>query len=1806
MPDLLDPVAPPAPAAPRQRMPDLLDPIAAAIPRTPAPPVSTPPTSIAPVSAPIAAPPPRTVAVVSQQPIATQQPDLLSPVHTPHNDQIFQTAERNLRGLNPSPTLADVTQKRLDEGAAIPPAPDPNEFEPVPSVPGAVKRKMDLRPSPTYLPMNKEDFEAERNAEPGTEIAEALKYSTPSGETDYKPAKPFIDTKDGRYAVRKDVYDLMQAKRAARPAPAQSLSQDLKNVPANVGAGVTRAAGGVVGTVGGLIQSAGEPLNAEAYAPSNLDPQGNLKEPTALMRGGQAVSRQGDYLAAGAAKTEEDLPVQGTAGKLLVGAGTLGVDAAMGTLTGGTGFVASFAGRSAGTMYVNARSQGDDEQTAAGKALIAGFTAAVTPQLAHILPPQIGQEIATQAARAYLGTGGMVAAQATADELTLKAGTTLKVDLSHVFPEAAVQGLIGVAFHGGHSALGAHQQRAANPGPERLAPERRAEAPLTRPEDQATPAMQAGDYGAAFGVPPAPEGFVPVEKAGKQPPIPPTVEGARLTQVNEAPSKPPEANSKTPEGDSSTPQPAAPDLLSPVPPEVQAEFDARQKPPAPQAGEAKPETATDTSGVGNVEQRAAGEPEIARETPPKREQPPAVAPERTAEPQTAETPPAQRQPPAAGEAVTDLSSSGHPSVIEENAPKSSAGSGVTGEPPKTGKLDALESWARGHLEKMGSTGLRGGVPVDPIGDTKRLALHSLILASKAAKTGIKFVEWAADAVKEIPELAKASKAHLMKVFSQARRLGKMDEDSRASFVQSAFTVGGEEGTKTTVRRAVGMIKDPARIATELDALRVKLRAEAKGSREGFKEAQQTGKGAREELVRLIKDNLPADQAGKLLADVAKADTIGKVALGIQKAQRILADHQVKEALGNLEDLTGNMEVHVVRPSAPVKGREKTARVMGDVQPDELKTISLKTLPKEIRDEVAGLIEKGRYLKDRLRNAAAGASIEQKQRAVEQFHEIDREIRQTVANHMATQELRVGDRLVTRDKIASEVVEKLGTAKMEAPRTSEATSVSHESAKRLLGRQALNMDAIASNMVGPDSDAYKLTIDQVRQGQSAYHAEQRKTHDAFAPALEKAGIPAGSKKLDDWLSKREAVKLPDLGDFSMTRNEMLDIVATAGDPQTRHLVDIGVPWSFENHLRETPFKLSPRDVEALRGKLKPEELALVDVFRKLNEEITPAAMRAKIDLSGWAPEPHKGYYPRSRNRMQGEEAGLPEGWRGYLDRALENISSMKERAADRKQPLRVKGFVGRVFDHFDDTAKLIHLAEPVRSAAAVWQHPEVAKSVTRRYGESMNQRIGQFLSDTMMVRANAPPGVVGRTWQAIARNVSRAWLQLNPSPMAKNMVGGTLSLLPEFDLKDWSHGVSKMLSPDVYKRMIAGSGVAWSRYHGGLYGAYSPLTGGRPETVAELSFGQAVKAWKPAEAIDAIKLMEYADGVPLRAAWAASEKFIERTQPDLKGEEMTRAVADKFERALYRTQNGGSSTEVSGFASSARGNPMLSAFLMFKSDSAKKYSMLAMMKDADPATRAKTLAAIALNAVASAAAMYGLKQGATSIGQAIGGAEKDPKEQQKMRDAAMWGAVKDVVGIVPLGASIVESIRLWNTHGHADVASNPVESTIEGTVDLVVNAGRALTKWAESDGGSDAGQKAYYAMLAAMYKASKGGMVAGGVPFPPLMNYIERAWKAAKYTPPDPRLEEKQKLDEKMKAVRGAMLAGTVKLLDEKNRLDKIPAPKRTPQERSRWGSLVRVERLYDRYREYLRAGRAEAAAETLKEIGTETKAKGGQ
>jgi hypothetical protein len=627
-------------------------------------------------------------------------------------------------------------------------------------------------------------------------------------------------------------------------------------------------------------------------------------------------------------------------------------------------------------------------------------------------------------------------------------------------------------------------------------------------------------------------------------------------------------------------------------------------------------------------------------------------------------------------------------------------------------------------------------------------------------------------------------------------------------------------------------------------------------------------------------------------------------------------------------------------------------------------------------------------------------------------------------------------------------------------------------RRWVGQRAATPESLILDMDGrftPDGAAGEPILRDTRRAMNAREGEVGQFDDARAEAMKKAGYPIGTRKYSSFLGDREDVTLPHAGKLALTRSEQLGLYAMWKDPETQAMIGRRgrARFNFSRDRSAEPFEMTTADFDAIASRLTPTEKSLKDEFFDAYNKgnLRQRAVSAKYALSGYAPEPHDGYFPRRVNSEKTDTAGEPLAYR-QAKRALEDVSQMEPRA-QHDQVFVVPDFVRDSDKFIKDTATLIHLAKPVRIARMLLEHPETKAAVRGRYGPSVNGEIEKFL--TNLSETPDPPTWDRNVANTINRGFYRANLTLNPRTFANNALGGTQMLMPMFDARDYFPALKDAFSPATHAEMIGASNIASGRWRNPLHEQYGSFI--RTEkTRARLSIGEALKAAASAttkgtakdrvvntfesigQAADAITLMNVADSAPFRVAWSAAKREAARLHPEWSAARKQEYVLDRFHDATMRTQNGMTPTETSGLWYDAKASAILKGLTFLKNDANKKLNLLLQAKHADAQTRAKVGLSLALN-IATSSAVRVLFTG-TAVGLlyrtlATGRGPNDLEKQRAGGNAA-WKAVDDFSGLVP-GGDLLTSAARAVTQGKdfsLDLpVARPAEDVVKGGTEM---------------------------------------------------------------------------------------------------------------------------------------------------------------
>jgi hypothetical protein len=433
----------------------------------------------------------------------------------------------------------------------------------------------------------------------------------------------------------------------------------------------------------------------------------------------------------------------------------------------------------------------------------------------------------------------------------------------------------------------------------------------------------------------------------------------------------------------------------------------------------------------------------------------------------------------------------------------------------------------------------------------------------------------------------AVRQHVGTIWMNARALSTMDEPARAEWISSRTAPQRMSGEQPeSVAAAIAKLDRPEQFGQQLSELRTRMLS----ARGGVEKVEAIKK----EIADLASEHLPPDQRGKLLNLVAGAKRCAIWFRGTQRISNVLAQHDVRRALSDMEDLVGKNQLKVYKPMSTAQRQGKvSARVPGNVDPNSIRQVDLTKLSPEARDEIKPLMEQARLLKKMLGNAGAMGTkpIEQQTRvdaltrATEKFRDIEQQIRVAAANDLASREIEIAGKV---QKLA-DVKEKTLASIKAPPETATPTGEPPKERFPLRSgwRAQENPDALLSRLVGEQHPAWQASIKDIRQGQSDTYQEQRNFEDVLSAKLKDAGIASHTAAYDRWLQNRETLTLPNAGKVKMTRPRCWICTGIwrfpdqAGDPRRREVELRAQP---EHRRRSNSLKMTSKPVVS---NLKPK-------------------------------------------------------------------------------------------------------------------------------------------------------------------------------------------------------------------------------------------------------------------------------------------------------------------------------------------------------------------------------------------------------------------------------------------------------------------------------------------------------------------------------------------------------------------------------------------------------------------------------------------
>jgi hypothetical protein len=364
------------------------------------------------------------------------------------------------------------------------------------------------------------------------------------------------------------------------------------------------------------------------------------------------------------------------------------------------------------------------------------------------------------------------------------------------------------------------------------------------------------------------------------------------------------------------------------------------------------------------------------------------------------------------------------------------------------------------------------------------------------------------------------------------------------------------------------------------------------------------------------------------------------------------------------------------------------------------------------------------------------------------------------------------------------------------------------AARVRADEAARLSVI-SRISRANSDIYTLSlelegkedgvIDELLRLAQEGKGEAALEHARLMRDLEPALIAAGYEGVDDYRLKNggygdgstELVTVS-LGGRDVTIPLGIAMSIAAMDEETLALFDGTNAGKQGIQFRDSATTLtlypSGADIRTLRANLTDGQRNLIEAMKDILEtQIRDRAMEAIWQVEGDQPPIVERYYPRVRNMAGtgGEAVSVAAATGAAVRGALTAVGFANARTGG-FTPLVYTDMVQTMDRHMQVALDMIHMAQPYRDAMTVLNNPEVVAAIDGQMGSGTANGVRSIFSNGVGATARTKPTII----DALTSNVTGAKLAMNPSTIAKVLVGGTIRLSSEIPLSLWSRGTAR--------------------------------------------------------------------------------------------------------------------------------------------------------------------------------------------------------------------------------------------------------------------------------------------------------------------------------------------------------------------------------------------------------------------------------
>lgn len=927
------------------------------------------------------------------------------------------------------------------------------------------------------------------------------------------------------------------------------------------------------------------------------------------------------------------------------------------------------------------------------------------------------------------------------------------------------------------------------------------------------------------------------------------------------------------------------------------------------------------------------------------------------------------------------------------------------EPPvETGliaKLDEFEQAARKRMEERGrpaaaarAAGFPGarGASAPLFGD---IADTSIIIAVRSLKLGIRGTKAITDAVTAfVNEQAQHLQPHIEAIVRNVRRIisSSRDKDGNVDgslLEQAAADLRGQASQRDA--RAIGTVKQQIRQAvfgptieptvTEREALRASLRGQQRVSRqadvaarrqaavetlEKLKELRvkaqqktQAVEALRDELVQVVKTELPQRERGKLLTQVRDVKTTASLARGIRRVREVLAESERKEAIAELRKTLKRLDVKKLRPQY----RAAVQEVIGP--------LALKGMQESTKRKLEGL---AKFLADERSDSQIPTSVIAEvarlsqtpidKLTTEQATDIDNAINHFLKlNQLFNRLVRQG-RLREQQQIVDQMSLEISTAFTERPRD---ITGAIQPQKRLNIFQLpfsivgnLKPDLMSEYMSGGENTVtHQVLYEDLDAGQTEWLRGHQAAMDALSEAIQGAGLELGSRELASFSrifarehgllramaardlkvrhqtkADTETIELSGGRSITLTKGERMHLLASFMDTDTLELILFSdAPVTLVSGPRGANVKLTAEDVATIQRSATAEELAILESsMAYINGPLKDAIREWSVDRLGFDITKVETYFPRHRVRAREDESITSAG---FIQQSIRSASIVQERVGG-NLPIEIRDFFAEYNNLAWVTFAIKEMDPPFTAARRVLNSPAVSaailnsKGILASSGAPLRNYWQNMLDELARTAANGPT-LRGPVSSATSRQIdllTRGLLASNPRVMMYQPVSLILATTEVNTIHVvGATAAGAFLDSRIDKRIAVGSPYLRARLESSALGLINEAGGPGKQRI--LGFSPKGELF--------MRGIHFFDRMAIRTIWRAAE--LQATSEGLEGDAHTERTAAVADRAVKRTQPVFDTLHLSGIGVEARRSPTIKAITMFHSQRSQNINML---------------------------------------------------------------------------------------------------------------------------------------------------------------------------------------------------------------------------------------------------------------------------